>query len=85
MNKIDEYDFLDYDYYGEYNFDPLYILLINEQFKYIRESFYQLDNDTKNILNYFVIQREDFNNLDLNIDKYIRKLRKKYLELYNAN
>ena len=80
-----EYDFgfLDYDYYGEDHNDPLYILMINEQFEVLRNSFNELDENTKNILDYFIIQREDNQDIEVDIDKYIEELKSKYFDLYN--
>lgn len=84
---IEEYDygFLDYDYYGEYNNDPLYILMINEQYDVLRKTFYDLEDNSKNILDYFVIQRNKNENIDINIDKYIQELKHNYLDNYNQN
>lgn len=82
---IEEYDygFLDYDYYGIYSHDPLYVLMINEQFRILRESFYSLDENTKNILDYFVIRRKLSDNIDVDIDKYTETLKKAYFDFYN--
>ena len=84
---IEEYDygFLDYDYYGEYNNDPLYILMINEQYDVLRKTFYDLEDNSKNILDYFVIQRNENENKDVNIEKYIQELKHSYLDNYNQN
>ena len=79
------YGFIDYKYYGEYSKDPLYILMINEQYETLRKSFYDLEDDIKNILDYFVIQRNKLENIDLNIDKYICKLKNLYLDNYNKS
>lgn len=83
MNRDYDFRFLDYDYYGEDYNDPLYILMINEQFEVLRNSFNELEDNTKNILDYFVIQREDNNDVEVDIDKYILELKSKYFDLYN--
>ncbi len=85
MREEYDYGFLDYDYYGEYNNDPLYILMINEQYDILRNSFYDLDENSKNILDYFVIQRNENEKIDVNIDKYVQELKYKYLNNYNQN
>lgn len=84
---VEEYDygFLDYDYYGEYGNDPLFILMINEQFDILRKSFYELDTSTKAILDYFIIQRNSLDNLEINADECICKLKEKYLNSYYRN
>ena len=71
MNNEYDFGFLDYDYYGEDHNDPLYILMLNEQFDVLRNSFNELDENTKNILDYFIIQRENNDIWDVYIDKYI--------------
>lgn len=81
----EDYGFLDYDYYGEYSNDPLYILMLNEQYQILRDSFYKLDSDAKNVLDYFVIQRKHENTIEVNLEEYIHKLRKKYLDMYNSD
>lgn len=81
MKQEYDYGFLDYDYYGEYNHDPLYILIVNEQFKILRNSFHQLDDETKNIIDYFIIQRQSGDNID--IDNHIKRLKNEYLSMYN--
>ena len=83
MNNEYDFGFLDYDYYGEDHNDPLYILMLNEQFDVLRNSFNELDENTKNILDYFIIQRENNDILDVDIDKYIEELKRKYFDLYN--
>lgn len=83
MNNEYDFGFLDYDYYGEDHNDPLYILMINEQFEVLRNSFNELDENTKNILDYFIIQREDNQDIEVDIDKYIEELKNKYFDLYN--
>jgi len=83
MNNEYDFGFLDYDYYGEDHNDPLYILMLNEQFDVLRNSFNELDENTKNILDYFIIQRENNDILDVDIDKYIEELKSKYFDLYN--
>lgn len=85
MNEKYDYGFLDYNYYGDYNNDPLYILMINEQFEILRDSFYELDDNTRNILNYFIIEQESSDNIDVDLDKYIKELKNKYLDSYNCN
>jgi len=85
MEEKNDFGFLDYDYYGVYYHDPLYVLMINEQFEVLRKSFYCLDEDTQNILDYFIIQRNDVDNIDMDIDKYINNLKRTFLDLYSAN
>lgn len=81
MNDEFNYGFLDYDYYDEYNHDPLYVLIINEQLKMLRNSFYLLDNDTKNVLDYFIIQRKNDDYIDVDIDNYIDRLKNIYFNM----
>lgn len=83
MKEEYDYGFLDYDYYGVYKHDPLYVVMINEQFRLLREAFYKLDNNTKYILDYFIIQRQCPNHIEVDIDKYIKQLKKSYLDTYN--
>ena len=59
--------------------------MINEQYDILRNSFYDLDENSKNILDYFVIQRNENEKIDVNIDKYVQELKYKYLNNYNQN
>ena len=76
------YDFLDHDFWYSYNVNPFWYCLINEQFKCIRKAFNDLDEDSKNVLDYFVIRRLKSPNINIDINRYIEKLRQKYLYYY---
>lgn len=77
-----DYEFLDHEYWKSYNIDPLWFCIINEQFDCIRDAFDSLDENSKNILNYFVIRRLKLNNIDIDLDKYLDELRYNYLYYY---
>ena len=77
-----DYGFLDYKYWGSYNINPLTFYIINEQFECIRRAFYSLNEDSKNILDYYIIQRLELYNIDIDLDKYLNELRYKYLYFY---
>lgn len=83
--KNEEYDFefLDYDYWHSYNINPLWYCIINEQFNCIRKAFNNLDENAKNVLDYYFIRRLRLPNIDLDLDKYIDQLRYNYLYYYN--
>lgn len=78
------YEFIDYKYYGLEKYDPLTVLIINEQFEIMRKSFYSLDENIQNILNYFIIERNSSNFIDVDIDKYLNELKYIYINLYNG-
>ena len=78
------YGFIDYKYYGLEKYDPLTVLMINEQFEIMRKSFYNLDENIQNILNYFIIERNSSNFIDVDIDKYLNELKYIYINLYNG-
>lgn len=78
------YEFIDYKYYGLEKYDPLTVLIINEQFEIMRKSFYNLDENIQNILNYFIIERNSSNFVDVDIDKYLNELKYIYINLYNG-
>ena len=78
------YGFIDYKYYGLEKYDPLTVLMINEQFEIMRKSFYSLDENIQNILNYFIIERNSSNFVDVDIDKYLNELKYIYINLYNG-
>lgn len=78
------YGFIDYKYYGLEKYDPLTVLMINEQFEIMRKSFYSLDENIQNILNYFIIERNSSNFIDVDIDKYLNELKYIYINLYNG-
>ncbi|MBQ8892717.1 MAG: hypothetical protein IJ068_07650 [Bacilli bacterium] len=76
------YDFLDHKYFKSYNVNPLYFCIINEQFECIRKAFNSLDDDSKNVLDYYIIRRLSLDNINVNLDKYLDKLRYRYLYFY---
>ncbi len=78
----EDYGFLDHEYYDYYNNDPLYVIMINEQFKILRESFYELEIDDRNILDYFILQNNKYR-FEFDLDLYIKKLRNMYLKNYD--
>ena len=78
------YGFIEYKYYGLEKYDPLTVLMINEQFEIMRKSFYNLDENIQNILNYFIIERNSSNFIDVDIDKYLNELKYIYINLYNG-
>ena len=81
-NKEYNYDFLDHKYFKSYNINPLLFCIINEQFECIRRAFNSLDDDSKNILYYYIIRRLSLDNINVDLDKYLDKLRYKYLYYY---
>ena len=84
-NNNYNYEFLDYKYWGSYNINPLTFCIINEQFECIRRAFYSLNEDSKNILDYFIIQRLELYNIDIDLDKYLKELKYKYLYFYEKH
>ena len=89
MKKIEkdeyDYDFLDYEYWKCYNINPFWHHLINEQFEAIRKAFRSLDENTKNILDCFIIRKIKINNVEVDMDKYIEELKRAYYYFYNKN
>ena len=73
------YDFIDYNYWKLYDIDPLWYCIKDEQYKCIREAFKCLDDNSKNLLDFIIIRRLQLNNIDIDIDKYLDKLRYEYL------
>ncbi len=82
MQKEYDFDFLHCDYWLYYYKDPLWYVLINEQFYWLRIAFYSLDVETQNVLDYFIIQDNDRKNFEL--DKYIKRLKVAFLKFYEG-
>ena len=77
-----DYGFLDGDYWKHFNDDPLMHVMINEQFENIRKAFLSLDENAKNILDCFIIKKLHLNNVEVNVDKYIKMLENRYFKFY---
>ena len=83
INEEYDYDFLDYDYWRVYDIDPLWYCMLDEQYNCIRKAFECLDDNSKNLLDYFIIRKLSLNNIDIDIDKYLDELRYNYLYYYD--
>ena len=81
---MEKYNFLEYDFYYYRNTNPLLYLIIKEQFETIQKAFLNLDENTRNLLDYFILNDYNANSfsIDVDIEKHINKLRKEYLNLY---
>ena len=76
------FGFLDGDFWRHFNDDPLMHVLINEQFEVVRRAFLSLDKNTQNILDYFIIRKLNYEGIEVDLKKYIKRLANRYFDYY---
>jgi len=79
-----KYNFLEFEFVHYKNENPLLYLIIQEQYETIRRAFFNLDDNERAILDYFILNENHSNKFEMSVDleKYIKILKKEYMNLY---
>ena len=78
-----KFDFSYCDYWEHLDDDTIIHVITKEMYQSIRKAFFSLNENAKSVLYYYVIKEMYSDNTNLN--KYVIKLKEKFLEYYGYN